>query len=151
MGSDPVSQLEERRIVIAVADIAGFMKAARGKSNLDTFRMLDEFYYLVDQVVAKAGGRVVKFMGDAALMVFPEDSAPQAVAALGELKERAQTLWTGFDATCVVKTKAHVGLAACGPIGPEKRFDVIGQSVNELFLMPGSGPEVSDALRELLA
>lgn len=33
---------------------------------------------------------------------------------------------------------AYIGLAVCGPLGTagDKRFDVIGNTVNELFLMP---------------
>jgi len=61
MSSDDLAQPTECRLVDAVADIAGFMRAAAGKSNLDTFRMLDEFYRLVEESVARAGGKVVKY------------------------------------------------------------------------------------------
>ena len=51
--------------------------------------MLDKFYGLVGDAVDDAGGKVVKFMGDAALMVFPEDSTREAVEALRTLKADA--------------------------------------------------------------
>jgi class 3 adenylate cyclase len=152
MPFDEITQATECRLIAAVADIAGFMRAARGKSNLDTFRMLDEFYHLVEEVVPEAGGKVVKYIGDAALIVFPEDAARQAVGALRKLREEAQRLWTEFDATCEVRTKAHVGEAACGPLGPAQRFDVIGHFLNELFLMHSKEPEaLSEELRRLIA
>ena len=85
MPFEEITQPTECRLVACVADIAGFMRAAKGRSNLDTFRMLDEFYHLAEEVVAEAGGKVVKYIGDAALIVFPEDAARQAVEALRKL------------------------------------------------------------------
>jgi class 3 adenylate cyclase len=111
------------------------------------FEMLDLVYRLIDRVVVAAGGRVVKYMGDAALVVFPEDCARAAVAALQTLKTQTAGLWADFGIECTVRTKAHLGPVACGPLGPEGRFDVIGGAVNELFVMPWGGSEVSADLQ----
>ena len=150
MRCEEVSEPTECRLVLAVADIDGFYKVCQSKSDLDTFRMLDSFYHLVEQVVAEAGGQVVKFMGDSAFIVFPEDKAKQAVAALQDLKSQAQTLWSEFDAKCLVRTKAHLDSVVCGPIGPEKRFDVIGKALNELFRRPRDASELSEQLKALV-
>jgi len=138
MSLNRVSEPTTRRVVVAVADIAGFLKAVEHRSDLEAFRMLDEFCELVGEVVTSAGGTVVKFIGDAALIAFPEEDARQAVAALRELASRAQTSWSTFDATCAVRIKAHLGPVVCGPLGTaqDKRFDIIGNTVNELFMMP---------------
>jgi adenylate cyclase len=150
MNYDSMCEPTECRMVVATADIAGFCKACQGKSDLDTFRMLDEFCHLVDGLTTDAGGRVLKFMGDAALMVYPEENAAAAVASLASLRSEAQAIWTDFDETCVVRTKAHVGSVVCGPMGPAKRFDAIGNTLNELFRMPWDGPELSVALSQLV-
>jgi len=117
---------------------------------MDTFQMLNKFYCLVDRVTANAGGRVLKFMGDGSLMVYPEGNAQQAVASLTLLKSEAQGIWSDFDKSCTVRTKAHIGSVVCGPMGPEKRFDAIGNTINELYRMSSDGPEISDALRTFL-
>jgi class 3 adenylate cyclase len=144
---EPVQQT----LIIAMADVAGFAKACWGRSDLEVFRMLDRFYGLVGTVIGQAGGTVVKFMGDCALLVFPQDKPDSAVAALRELRAKAEPLWSEFGASCAVTVKAHVGSAACGPIGPDGRFDVVGKSVNDLFLMNGTGAEeFSEALKRLL-
>ncbi len=150
MNHDQASEPTQHRMVVATADIAGFCKACQGKSDLDTFRMLDKFYHLVDGLTSDAGGKVLNFMGDAALMVYPEDNAKEAFSSLESLKSEAQAIWAEFDETRVVRTKAYVGSVICGPTGPEKRFDAIGNTLNELFRMPWDGPDISNEPRKFL-
>jgi len=136
--------------VVATADIAGFCRACQGKSDLDTFLMLDKFYHLVDELTTDAGGKVLKFMGDAALMVYPENNAEEAVASFESLKSEAEAIWADFGETCVLRIKAHVGSVVCGPMGPKKQFDAIGKTLNELFRMPWDGTGISSELAEYL-
>ena len=49
--------------------------------------MLTDYYNLVDTGISKAGGRVVKFIVDRVLFIFPSDLAQEAVATLRDLKE----------------------------------------------------------------
>ena len=149
MDHDQITEPTERTMVVAVADVAGFVKACRGKSDRDTFAMLNLFYECVGDAVSVAGGKVVKFMGDSALMVFRGEDASAAVSALKSLGERSATAWTDFDAKCELRIKAHLAPVTCGRIGTreDKRFDIIGQAVNDLFLMPWSELELSEDLR----
>lgn len=140
----------EGKAVIALVDVTSFCKACQDKSNRETFDMLDRFYGLVHNVIDGAGGSVVKFMGDGALVFFPCDKANQAVAALQDLEAKSRPIWSDFNVDCVVQTKAHAGSVVAGPIGPDRRFDVIGNTVNELFLMPWDGPRLSEELRTLM-
>ena len=151
MDHGKTSEPTERRMVVATADIGGFSRACQGKSGPETFRMLDKFYYLVDGLTTDAGGTVLKFMGDAALMLYPKDNAAAAVASLASLRSEAQAIWTDFDETCVVHTKAHVGSVICGRMGPAKQFDAIGDALNELFRMPAHGPDISVELQTILS
>jgi class 3 adenylate cyclase len=123
-------------MVVATADIAGFAKASKNKTDLDQFNMLNEFYALVGNVVSQARGFIVKFLRDEALIAFPEAKAKEAVDALHALLAQAPTIWSQLDATCRLRINAHVGPLACDPIGPDQKFDVIGNTVNELFMMP---------------
>ena len=141
----------ECRMVVATADIAGFAKASENKTDLDQFNMLNEFYALVGNVVSQAHGTIVKFLGDEALIAFPEAEAKEAVAALHELLAQAQTIWSQLDATCRLRINAHVGPLVCGPMGPDQKFDVIGNTVNELFMMPYAEEiHLSEELKKLV-
>jgi class 3 adenylate cyclase len=136
------------RLIIAVADITGFAKACALRSDRLTFEWLAEFYEFVGDVVGSAGGRVVKFMGDAALNIFTADAARPAIA----LQEQAMELLSRLDSNCHLHIKAHVGDLECGPLGvaAEKRFDVVGQAMFDLFRTPSGEFTVSTDLQTLL-
>ncbi len=77
---------KESDLILAVTDIAGFARAAKPKPSLQIFELLAEFYDLVGTIIGAAGGRVIKFIGDASLIAFPSDTPQQAVSALRTLK-----------------------------------------------------------------
>ena len=147
-----MTEPKESTMVVALADIAGFDQASRSKSNHEVFKMLDEFYELVGKVVNSGGGRVVKFMGDCALIIFPEDQSKQAVASLHDLQAKTETILSEFDSTCKVRINAHIGSVLCGPVGTsdDKRFDVFGAPVSDLFRMPSQEFGLSDQLKQLV-
>jgi len=153
MNYDEITSPTECRMIIAVADIAGFAHIFQTMSNREMFDMLDEFYELVGDVTEDAGGKVVKFGGDAALIVFPENTANQAVEALRSLKTRADGWLSQLDPSAQVYVKAHVGSVVCGPLGTakEKRFDVIGAPVMELYMSPSEDFVLSPELQRAIA
>ncbi len=152
MDYDGLTEPTDASMVLALADIEGFNKVAQAKSSAETFAMLEEFYELVGKVVVDAGGKVVKFIGDAALVVFPVEQAAEAVVALEHLQDVAQTIWPHHDGICAVRILAHVGTVTCALAGESgnKRFDVFGSAVNELFLMEPHEFGVSPKLQALL-
>jgi len=142
----------KRRLVLAVLDIAGFARATQETGSADLFLALDRFYELVAGRVEAAGGLVVKFMGDAAFCCFPEKAAEDAVEALRAVKAEVDGSLAEWGIGDYVFVRAHLGEVACGPMGPEseKRFDLIGPAVNELFLMKGGPFLLSPDLLELM-
>ena len=134
-------------LLIAFVDLSRFASGSRKRSDSQVADMLDGFYARVGEQVAESGGKVVKFIGDAALVVFPEDLADEGVRALLALKQRVDQ-WLdagGWDSSLIVK--AHFGTAIAGDFGPagDKRFDVIGSSVNQAALLESTGIALSAA------
>src|SRR5438105_13440738 len=78
----------QANVLVAFCDCSRFMQNSRGRPSAELFADLNDFYLLTDDAISAAGGLVVKFMGDAALVVFPEDLADQGIMALLELKAR---------------------------------------------------------------
>jgi adenylate cyclase len=132
----PISAPEARTaraIVIAFVDLSAFaMDARRVADETRLADLVDGYYERVGTAVQRAGGRVVKFMGDGALLAFPTERADDAVLALLEAK-RDVDAWAAserWDSRLVVKV--HTGTVIAGPFGVrgDKRFDVIGDAVN---------------------
>lgn len=142
----------EKALVIVFADLTRFMVNAHGTPDAALAELVDGYYRYAEEAVSTAGGRVVKFMGDAFLAVWPEERAGRGLAALPALKRALDAWWAarGWDSRVVVK--AHFGRVVAGPFGAEGRFDVIGNEVNVAATLPARTVSLSaEAFRCLAA
>ena len=80
----------------------------------------------------RKGIRIVKFMGDAGLCVFPTERADDTIAALCELAQQARSLAGEFGFDAYLNVNVHAGPVLQGSFGAPGRevFDVIGKTVN---------------------
>ena len=136
--------LEKR--VIVVYDLASFTRAAQGRDAIEVWAFLEDYYALCGDLIGGAGGRVVKFVGDACLAIFPPERCVEAVDAMTRLRAALPAVATRHRLP-VSSGHANVHLAtiAAGELGPPglRRFDIIGEGVNHTFLMGGRlGPGV---------
>ncbi|MCP4981894.1 MAG: DUF427 domain-containing protein [Gammaproteobacteria bacterium] len=137
---------QDIRAVIWFCDLRGSTLLAQTMSRDEFLVCLNEFFDCVAGAVLDHGGQVLRFIGDAALAIFPienelEDTALQAscehaIAAAHEassrmkvynarrVKESAQELGYGIG--------LHVGDVTYGNIGTGNRleFTVIGEAAN---------------------
>jgi len=81
---ETAGQLE---VAIAFVDLAGFTRLTDTKGDVEAAQTLERFSALVRQVVAGFDGHVVKQIGDAFMLVFPEPRS--AVSAVLEVERRA--------------------------------------------------------------
>jgi class 3 adenylate cyclase len=145
-----MTESELKIVIVGIVDIAGFCKACKGKSDLETFKVLDKYYRLVNDIVTSVNGTTVKSMGDCILVMFPQSTAKEAVNALREVSSKASEFWQKFDTKCKAVIKAHVGPVVIGNMAPHNRLDLIGNTINQLFRMSSDGPDFSDELIQLI-
>lgn len=125
-------------LVLALASVDGASAACAAHGDVATAAVLSDYYALLADTIAGAEGRVVKVMGDGALLVFPAARAPDAVVALRAAQARGTARWRAFDPRCRVVVKATAGRVLCAPMGPpgDERPDVYGDALNRLFTVP---------------
>ena len=70
---DAIQAPQQRDVLVAFSDLSAFTRVVQGQSEGEIFALMTEYYGLVGDVIAAGGGKVVKFIGDAALLVFPDD------------------------------------------------------------------------------
>jgi len=133
MNTLPTQGRAQRELLISFIDLSTFtVDAKRVDDEVRLGELIDQFYERVGEHVARGGGTLVKFIGDAALIVFAPESADAALGALSALKAEVDDWCTqlGWDSRLVVK--AHVGSVVAGEFGSKgsKHFDVIGNVVN---------------------
>ena len=78
--------MKKIQALVACSDLSGYAKLYRKFSEEEIFRFLSDYYEFLGEVIAPAGGKVIKFMGDAALMIFPEEKSDEGVKALLSLQ-----------------------------------------------------------------
>jgi class 3 adenylate cyclase len=138
-GLPPAPNFVERKLVLLLADLAGYTRAAERAEAVELATFLDRYYHRCDEVIRRHGGRIVKFMGDGCLAVFDGEQGAEAVECALDLEraELAQADRWGLR----LGANIHVATVAEGEIGPGRRYDVVGAGVNHTFLM-GSGPGI---------
>ena len=103
-------------------DRKGFYKQSQGKDAAQLAEELDEFYKQVIDSAAEYKGSVIKFMGDAGILLF--DSVDDAIRFARALVERKE-----YDSNVGIE----YGEIVKGTFGKEplQWVDVIGTPVNE--------------------
>ncbi len=149
-----ITSPKELNLLISFVDLTNFNRVCSKKSDLDVYNMLSDFYLLSGDIIENGGGKIVKFIGDSALLVFSENKVDQGVKALIELKKKVDVKFQKEESPCRLIVKAHFGSAVCGKLGTKNNmsFDIIGSNVNTAALMKSYGlaitPQVFRKLTE---
>ncbi len=123
---------EIQTLGVAFFDLSRMCEWASSDEDVLIASFFQEFYDLAAKHIEGSGGRIVKFMGDAGLAVFPKKSAEDEIFALCEFAHEARECAREFGLDTYLNVNVHVGPVLAGQFGPAgaKRFDVIGKTVN---------------------
>jgi adenylate cyclase len=151
----PALALSERAripLLVVFADLTRYAAQSLCVGDEELAQTMDAHYERVAARVEAAGGTLVKFIGDAALIVFPPQCVDDAVQALLTLKEEVDQSFAALGWECRLMVKAHFGPVIAGPYGAAraKRFDVLGKAVNAAAMLDSTGVALSvEAFRQL--
>jgi len=113
--------------ILMVVDLEGFTKFSETHSQDELKDLIDSFEKLVNEIVERFSGEVIKILGDGALIIF--DSAENSIKAG---KEIVQNNLKGLK----IRAFAHIG----DFIIDEEKKDVFGFHVNFAFRLLGFIP-----------
>jgi adenylate cyclase len=136
-----MADFSEVPLLVAVTSFNRYTAQVDGLADLDVARVMAEYYELAGAAITAAGGRVVKFIGDATLAVFPSGNVDRGVLGLLELKNAADRFMADRSWDCHLGVKVHYGTVAEGTYGAgvDQRYDVLGKAVNIAFRLESSG------------
>jgi adenylate cyclase len=134
-------------VLVAFLDLTRFAAESLRYSDSEIADTLDVLYERITEDVTFAGGTVVKFIGDAALIVFAENMVDRGVKTCLDLKSTIDHLMAERGWNSRLHVKAHFGTVIAGPYGGagSKRYDVIGKTVNTAAMMQSPGVALSVA------
>ena len=151
---DTIVERCEMPLVIAFVGLNGFTVQASRLSDATVAETMHEYYELLAGKVSDAGGHVVKFIGDGALIVFPMQQADAGICFLLDLQSEVDRWLVSRDWSCHMALRVHAAPVVAGVFGsgPHARFDVIGNAVNIAATVRTSGVALTaEAFRKLSA
>jgi adenylate cyclase len=140
----------QANVLVAFCDLSRYRQGSKGCSSADIFANLNDFYLLVEDAIQAAGGLVVNFRGDAALVVFPDDLADPGIMALLDLKATVDRWVQDRPLGQALQVDVHFGEVTLGRMGRAGNLDVMGETVNIAATLGSRGFGLSQqAFRQL--
>jgi class 3 adenylate cyclase len=120
--------LKVARVAILFSDLTGSTALYSKVGDAAAFRLVDDHFDLMREVIDAHGGAVVKTMGDAVMAAFTDasDCIKAAVAALQRFEAFRGTQTHGAD----VAIKLGMFCGPCYVVTANGRLDYFGQTVN---------------------
>jgi len=132
----PAAPVASRRITsVLFGDLVGFTSLSETRDQEDVRDLLSRYFEECRQIIARYGGTVEKFIGDAVMAVWGvptshEDDAERAVRAGLELVNRIQALGVDLDVAGLDMRVGIVTGEVAVTIGAEQEGMVAGDAVN---------------------
>ncbi|HBB35686.1 MAG TPA: adenylate/guanylate cyclase domain-containing protein [Cyanobacteria bacterium UBA8803] len=125
-----------RLITILFADIRGYTSMSEQMTPLETFALLNDYLARMGQVINDAGGFIDKYIGDAIMALFDNETTGSALLAALAMQEALQVFneeqFMKGQPTLNIGIGIHRGEVVMGTIGFTSRIEptVIGDAVN---------------------
>jgi class 3 adenylate cyclase len=123
---------QKANLLVSFMDIQNFLAISHGIPDpLKLFDLMNTVARAIVEEVEGTPGLVVKFIGDACLVVFPEDAVDAGVHVLIAIKAKVEKLLSDSGFPNKLRVTAHFDEAVIGPYGwgDHIRMDVLGDGV----------------------
>jgi len=122
--------LEQIPVLICFYDIANFTSISKKLNNLDGFQFFQDLSKIIHNNILKTSGMIIKYIGDAGLIIFPDDKVDEGISSLVIIQEELHRFLKNKQFTNKIKFSCHFGDVAIGKLDPFDSFDIIGDAVN---------------------
>jgi len=131
-------EVEALRAAVWFSDLRSFTARTASLGARDTVALLNQWFGVVGEAVEAEGGEILKFIGDAALVVFPvldgddRDACRRALSSARRTRAGVGSVETPDGRPIEFGVGLSLGEVAYGNIGAPQRLDftVIGDTVN---------------------
>ena len=151
MSTSP-QEISQSNYMVVFTDLSGFTRAIKGMDEEEVFKTMVAYFEYLGEVAEEGGGTLIKCMGDAGLVVFPESCVDSGAKAILRLRQEGDQWLTDHGLRCRHCIKAHFGQVFTGPMGAKgsKCFNVYGQTVMVAATIKSSGLALTaQAFRQL--
>jgi hemerythrin-like metal-binding protein len=133
IGEVDVGRHTECKVSVVFMDIRNFTTISEALTSEETFELINRFLGLAIPIIDRHGGIIDKFMGDAIMAIFPNDS-DEALLAIRKIMRglRSLELPAQVDGPLSVGAGINTGFVMLGALGNYQRMEVtvVGDAVN---------------------
>jgi len=132
---DAYSDGDITNVLNCFLDINHFARSTQAMPLRKVAELLKNVAGTIDQYVSNADGKIIKYIGDAALMIFHEDTIDRCIEQMLHLKEKLEELLCPYDTAMTVTFSLVHGEIIFGQLKPFKTLDIFGDAVNQAALL----------------
>lgn len=133
-----MADYEMKNIVILFTDVYNFSKIGVFLQD-KIYDFVQEMYETLGDIIVEKDGEILKYMGDAILSIFPENSEIMAVECAKEMRKAHRELLEKYDISIESPLQVSIGSGnvAVGIFGHKSLLmkDVFGETVNETAII----------------
>jgi class 3 adenylate cyclase len=138
----------ERELLIGFYDLTGYMRYADKAEPQRLLELMTGYFAVTGRILADAGGRLIKCLGDAGLAAFPAAQVDAGVLAFQAVQRDGDAWLARHDCGSRAIVKLHLGPVAIGPVGSpgDETLDVYGKTVNVAATLVSTGLAMTPAV-----
>lgn len=121
--------------LVCFTDIAGFARTAKSIPSEEMVQLLKSVCSIIARCIGKTNGQVVKYIGDASLLVFPERDIDENVRELLRLKHEIEDYFRSNYPSLSITFSAHLGEITIAQLEPFDTLDILGDTVSTASLL----------------
>ena len=123
--------------LICITDITAFAQVAKTLGPEGALEMLRDLATTMNDHLKPTPGWIVKYIGDASLIVFPDEWVDEGVGALMSLKRTCDAYFEERNLPNRITFAIHVGDITVVKLPPVEGLDIMGDAVNTTARLEG--------------
>ena len=138
-----LSSPSKLNLLITFADLTKFGVISKEKKDIEIFEMLNKTFEQIGKYVTDSKGKIIKYIGDAALIVHSIEYLDNAILTLYDMKKNIDNKLKNDGLPNRLSIRSHIGEAFVGFIGAhnDKHVDIIGEEVNNAAMISSNIPK----------
>ena len=116
--------------LIGLTELTGFNQYAKEHTAPQVVSIIQQMALITERVIAPSRGCIVKYLGDAALSVFPDHAVNEGVRLILIVRQKLAEVMKEIDCPCRLCIRAHFGPVIGVNLPPVVGPDVIGHTIN---------------------
>ena len=121
--------------LICFTDVTGFTHLVKSQGSDGVVEILRDLTTMIDEHLQPTPGWIVKYIGDASLIAFPDGCVDEGVRSLLELKSKCDAYFEGRGLPNRITFAMHFGEVMVVRLPPVKGLDILGDAVNTAAML----------------